>query len=324
MKFTLIDLHPAAENLQKVVKTSMNRKPRQLPAWMLYDAVGSQLFKAICEQPEYTLTRTEIELIELNAEAMANSVGDGVLVEFGIGNTNKVDPLLKSMQPSAFLALDISYSALKHSLNRLSNKHQNTQFIGICCDHSQLDFIPKNPHLDGKKLIGFFPGSSLGNFSDSEAIKLLQRFRSLLNGGPLLLGVDQPRDPAIMEAAYNDAAGVSEAFALNLLQRLNRDLQGDIKNDSFYYRVRWESKENRIEMALISKCEQKVTLAGEKWTFKKGETWITEHSVKYSPEATAILANQAGWNIKMRWHDSKEHVSIHLLVPKNNPNTNTK
>ena len=312
-----IDLHPAPTDLERLVQEGLQRHPRQLPAWLLYDAEGSELFSAICDQPEYSLTRTEIALLESHAAAIANAVGSGVVVEFGIGNAKKVDPLLSALQPSTFVALDISRSALEDSLADLAVQHPATKMLGICCDHSQLQDLPAHPWLMGERRIGFFPGSSLGNFTPQEAVRLLKRFRQLLAGGPLLLGLDQPRDPALLKAAYNDAAGVSRAFAFNLLKRLNRDLQGNAEAKNFRYQARWQADQQRIEMALVSRCAQTIQLAETAWTFSPNECWVTEHSVKYTPDAAADLAMQAGWQIEQRWHDDHDQISLHLLVPSN-------
>ena len=315
MTIELLDLHPAPADLRKLVEDGLRRTPRQLPAWLLYDKEGSRLFAAICEQPEYSLTRTELTLLNQHAEAMAAAVGNGVMVEFGIGHAPKVSPLLKAMQTSAFVALDISCSALQEALEGLSTTHPEVSMLGVCCDHSQLDALPDHPRLDGQPLVGFFPGSSLGNFTPDQAVTLLTRFRRLLRGGPLLLGLDQPRDPALLEAAYDDSAGVSAAFARNLLTRLNRDLRGDIDPTTFSYQAHWQPQASRIEMALVSRCDQTIQLAGRGWPFASGDLWITEHSVKYSPIAAAELAQRAGWRIEQRWHDPEEHLSMHLLQP---------
>ena len=287
MSIAFIDLHPAPTDLKRLVQEGLQRQPRQLPAWLLYDAEGSQLFAAICDQPEYSLTRTEIALLESHAGEIANAVGSGVVVEFGIGNAKKVDPLLKALGPKTFVALDISRSALEDSLTDLATQHPATQMLGICCDHSRLRALPTHPWLTGQRRIGFFPGSSLGNFTPNDAVMLLQHFRHLLNGGPLLLGLDQPRDPALLEAAYDDAAGVSKAFAFNLLKRLNRDLKGNAQPNNFRYEARWQADQQRIEMALVSRCAQTIKLAESTWSFEPNERWVTEHSVKYTPNAAA-------------------------------------
>ena len=315
MSITLLNLHPAPADLQRLVLDGLRRRPRQLPAWMLYDAEGSRLFAEICQQPEYTLTQREITLLEQNAPAIASATGPGLVVEFGIGNARKVDPLLTALGSSVFAALDISLSALDDALGGLAARHPSTAMVGICCDHTQLRQLPQHPALEGQPRIGFFPGSSLGNFTPKEAVQFLNNARQLLAGGPLLLGLDQPRDPALMEAAYDDAAGVSAAFARNLLNRLNRDLNGDANPENFRYRASWQPQQHRIEMALVSKRDQTVHLAGESWFFGNGDTWITEHSVKYSPTAAAALTAQAGWQIADRWEDPHQQVSLHLLRP---------
>lgn len=311
----LIDLHPAAADLRRLVHDGLSKQPKQLPAWLLYDAEGSRLFAEICQQPEYSLTRTEIQLLEKHAYSIAAAVGSGVMVEFGIGNARKVDPLLKALRPSTFIALDISRSALMEALRGLNSNHPEIPMLGICCDHSMLTEMPGHPWLQKKRRVGFFPGSSLGNFCPDAAVDLLKRFRHLLAGGPLLLGLDQPRDPQQLEAAYDDAAGISAAFARNLLHRLNRELNGTIDIRQFDYQARWEEQHQRIEMALISRCDQTVTLDGRPLTFAANERLITEHSVKYTPAATADLAAQAGWTIRQRWHDPADQLSLHLLEP---------
>ena len=311
----LIDLHPAAADLRRLVHDGLSKQPKQLPAWLLYDAEGSRLFAEICQQPEYSLTRTEIRLLEKQADNIAAAVGSGVMVEFGIGNARKVDPLLKALRPSTFIALEISRSALMEALRGLNSNHPDIPMLGICCDHSMLTEMPGHPWLQNKRRVGFFPGSSLGNFCPDAAVDLLKRFRHLLAGGPLLLGLDQPRDPQQLEAAYDDAAGISAAFARNLLHRLNRELNGTIDVSQFDYQARWEEQHQRIEMALISRCDQTFTLDGRPWTFAANERLITEHSVKYTPAATADLAAQAGWTIRQRWHDPADQLSLHLLEP---------
>jgi dimethylhistidine N-methyltransferase len=309
----LIDLHPAAADMHQLVREGMARQPRQLPAWFLYDAEGSRLFDQICEQPEYTLTRTEIALLNASAAEIATRLGAGVIVEFGAGSARKVGPLLAALQPAAYVALDISASHLRDALAALQPAHPRVPMLGICCDHSQLDALPPHPLLEGQRRLGFFPGSSLGNFNRQEAVQLLQRFRHLLAGGPLLLGLDHPKPAQRLEAAYNDAAGISAAFARNLLQRLNQDLQADFNPELFRYRARWQADHSRVEMALISCCDQQVSIDGQRWDFAADEPLVTEYSVKYSPAMAAALAQEAGWRCTARWHDAADSLSLHLL-----------
>jgi len=314
-----IDLHPAAADLRQLVLEGMARRPRQLPAWLLYDAEGSRLFEAITEQPEYTLTRVETALLEQRATAMAGAMAAGlsgspVLVEFGAGNLRKVSPLLRALGPAAFAALDISADHLAAACGVLQQAHPSLPVLGVCCDYSQLDALPDNPLLAGRPRLGFYPGSSLGNFDPGEARALLARFRRLLGPqGRLLIGIDQPRAVALMEAAYNDPSGVSAAFALNLLHRLNRELDGDFDPDAFRYEAWWEEEHSRIAMALVSRLTQSVGLAGAHWRFAQGEPLISEFSVKYTPEAFRALAGSAGWLPLARWSDPGGQLSLHLL-----------
>jgi len=316
----LLDLHPAPADLERLVLEGMARQPRQLPAWLLYDAEGSRLFEAIGQQPEYGLTRVETALLKERAPELAEALGEGiapapVLVEFGAGNLAKVGPLLEALQPAAYVALDISLNQLGPSCRALQERHPTVPVLGICCDYAELDQLPSHPLLEGRPRLGFYPGSSLGNFDPPQARELLQRFARLLGAnGRLLIGIDQPKERARLEAAYDDAAGVSAAFALNLLRRLNRELGGDFDPAAFSYRAHWQPTDSRIAMALVSRHPQTVTLAGRSWRFAAGEPLITEYSVKYTPAAFQALAAEAGWRAIRRWCDDADDLSLHLLV----------
>ena len=311
----LLDLHPAPADMRQLVIEGLSRQPKQLPAWFLYDAEGSRLFDLICQQPEYTLTATETALLEQEAPAIAAALGTGTLVEFGAGSARKVAPLLQALNQPAYVALDISAEHLEPACARLQQHFPAVPILGVCCDYSQLEQLPEHPLLSGTAHLGFFPGSSLGNFEPEAARQLLRQFRKLLGpGGKLLIGIDQPKARERLEAAYNDAAGVSAAFALNLLARLNRDLAGSFELNAFRYRARWQPEQSQIEMALVSQREQQVELAGQLWSFAKGEALISETSAKYSPEAFLALAASAGWRGAERWSDPAGDLSLHLLV----------
>jgi len=315
----LLDLHPAPADVRRLVIEGLSRSPKQLPAWFLYDAEGSRLFDLICQQPEYTLTATETALLEREAPAIATALGPGTLVEFGAGSARKVSPLLAAQAAAgrrpAYVALDISADHLQQACGRLQRRHPEADILGICCDYSQLQDLPPHPLLSGTAHLGFFPGSSLGNFEPEAAVALLRQFRRLLGpGGQLLIGIDQPKAVQRLEAAYNDAAGVSAAFALNLLARLNRELAGDFDLTAFTYRARWRPEVSQIEMALVSERAQTVTLAGKPWPFAAGEALITETSAKYSPEAFLELAAAAGWRGAGRWSDPASDLSLHRLL----------
>ncbi len=309
----LIDLHPPAADMEQLVRIGLNRCPRQLPAWFLYDEEGSRLFDRICEQPEYSLTRTEIALLESSAPEIASAIGEGVIIEFGAGSAQKVGPLLDAIHPAAYVALDISAEHLGKATAALQQLHPGVPMLGICCDHSTLKAVPEHPLLRDQRRIGFFPGSSLGNFEQHDAVRLLRHFKQLLKGGPLLLGLDQPKSKVRLEAAYNDDAGISAAFARNLLHRLNADLGANFDPQSFRYQARWQADQQRVQMALISSCDQVVKIADHSWTFRCDEPLITEYSLKYSPERAVALAQQAGWRWVRRWHDPDDDLSLHLL-----------
>jgi dimethylhistidine N-methyltransferase len=311
----LLDLHPKPADMRALVVEGLSRNPKQLPAWFLYDAEGSRLFELIGEQPEYTLTATETALLEQQAPAIAAALGPGTLVEFGAGSARKVAPLLGALRDPAYVALDISAEHLAQACGRLQRQFPTVPMLGICCDYTQLQQLPPHPLISGSAHLGFFPGSSLGNFEPDAAIALLAQFRRLLGpGGQLLIGIDQPKAVERLEAAYNDAAGISAAFALNLLQRLNRDLQGNFDPEAFRYRARWLPEASHIEMALVSQRAQEVDVAGQRWCFAAGEALITETSAKYSPEAFVRLAAAAGWRGQARWSDGANDLSLHLLV----------
>jgi L-histidine Nalpha-methyltransferase len=312
----MLDLHPAPADMARLVIEGLSRAPKQLPAWFLYDHEGSRLFDAICEQPEYGLTRTETALLNRHAPAMAAALGEGVLVEFGAGSARKVSPLLEALTPPGYVALDISAEHLQQACQNLQQRHPTIPVLGICCDYSLLQQLPQQPLLADRRRLGFYPGSSLGNFDPAEAVTLLGQFARLLgDDGRLLIGIDQPQPAAAMEAAYNDRAGLSAAFARNLLVRLNRELCGDFDPASFRYEAHWQAQHSRIAMALVSRHDQEVSLAGARWHFAAGEALISEYSHKYSPEAFRTLAAAAGWQALQRWGADDGSFSLHLLQP---------
>jgi dimethylhistidine N-methyltransferase len=313
--FELIDLHPAPADVAAAVRAGLQRQPRQLPAWLLYDQRGSELFAEICHQPEYQLTRTEQALLNAHARAIAAPLPAGPLVlEFGAGSAEKVSPLLDALRDPAYMAIDISAAHLGQAGSRLQARHPQVPMLGLCADYSQPLVLPLPPPLQQRPRLGFFPGSSLGNFEPAEALQFLGRLNQMLGLGSLLLiGIDQPRPPALLEAAYNDRAGISAAFALNLLTRLQRELGAELDPSGFSYRARWQEQEQRIEMALVSQGQQRLRLLGLELEFAPGEALITEYSYKFSPQAFIQLAAAAGWTPRGRWCDPADQFSLHLL-----------
>ena len=317
----LIDLHPGPGDVCAAVRKGLARQPRQLPPWLLYDQEGSRLFEAICQQPEYHLTRLEKGLLQRHGSHIGHcctSLSAGAMLtvmEFGAGGAHKVTPLLHALQPAAYVALDISATHVHRACIGLQALHPQVPMVAVCCDYEKLPALPEHPLLAGQRL-GFFPGSSLANCSRTGAVALLHHMATLLGPGSLLLiGMDQPRSIAAMEAAYDDAAGVSARFARNLLVRLNRDLGANFEPRHFAYQAHWDPREQRIEMALVSQREQVVCIpaleAEVHWA--SGEMLVTEHSHKWGAEEVQAMAREAGWQGVGRWCDSRNHFSLHLM-----------
>ena len=317
----LINLHPSPGDVCAAVGQGLARQPRQLPPWLLYDQEGSRLFEAICQQPEYHITRLEKDLLQRHGShvgrccAGRNGAAPLTVVEFGAGGAHKATPLLHALQPAAYVALDISATHVHRACIGLQALHPQVPMAAVCCNYEQLPALPDHPLLAGQRL-GFFPGSSLGNCSRAGAVALLRHMATLLGPGSLLLlGMDQPQDIAAMEAAYDDAAGVSARFARNLLARLNRELGADFQPRRFAYQARWDASEQRIEMALVSRREQVVSIPPLETVvpWARGETLVTEHSHKWGAEAVQAIAQEAGWHGVGRWCDSQDRFSLHLM-----------
>ena len=317
----LIDLHPSPGDLCTAVGRGLARQPRQLPPWLLYDQEGSRLFEAICQQPEYHITRLENQLLQHHAQHIRDcctghdAAAPVVVVEFGAGGAHKVTPLLKALQPAAYVALDISATHVHAACIGLQALHPRVPMVAICCDYGQLSALPEHPLLAGQRL-GFFPGSSLGNCSRAGAVALLHRMATLLGrGSKLLIGMDQPQSITAMETAYDDAAGVSARFARNLLVRLNRDLEANFQPRYFAYKAHWDASAQRIEMALVSQREHTVSIPplASMVHWATGEKLITEHSHKWGPEDVQAMAREAGWRGVGRWCDTRDRFSLHLM-----------
>jgi L-histidine N-alpha-methyltransferase len=313
--FEMIDLHPKPADMVTLAIEGLKHSPKKLPSWFLYDDEGSKLFDKICQQPEYSLTSTETALLNQHSLDITAALGMGTLIEFGAGSARKVSALLQALPNPAYVALDISSKHLFHACSRLQKQFPLIPMLGICCDYSQLHTLDFHPLLSKSTNLGFFPGSSLGNFEPKDACVLLTHFRKLLGPkGKLLIGIDQPKEIHRLEAAYNDRAGISRAFAINLLKRLNRDLQGTFDINNFSYQARWIPEASHIEMALLSKRTHEVFVAGQPWCFSKGEALITETSVKYTKQSFIKLAADAGWKSCSCWSDQNDDLSLHLLV----------
>lgn len=295
------------------------RRPRSIAPKFFYDAQGSALFDRICELPEYYPTRTEQALLEARAAEIAECLGaDAEIVEFGAGSSRKVRVLLGAMKrPRRFVPIDISGEHLHAAAAALRADHPGLDVQPIAGDFTRAIALPAR-HAEATRRVGFFPGSSIGNFTPDEALVFLRRARETLDhdgrGAGLLVGVDLVKDPAVLHAAYNDAAGVTAAFNLNLLARANRELGANFVLDRFAHYAFYQPGLQRIEMHLVSRCVQQVRLCGRAFDFAEGDTLHTENSHKFSVAGFQALARQAGYDPQAVWYDAARLFSIHWLA----------
>lgn len=291
---------------------ALRQRPRRIAPKYFYDARGSALFDAICELPEYYPTRTEIALLARHAREIAQLIGPGVeLVEPGAGASRKVRILLEALAlPARFLPIDISGEHLQQAASALRAQHPALEVHPVVADYTAgFDLPPAR----GRR-VGFYPGSSIGNFEPHEARELLAGMARWADGG-LLVGVDLVKDPEVLHAAYNDAQGITAAFNLNLLARANRELGADFNLSGFHHHALYQPMHRRIEMHLVSRRAQTVTLFGERFHFDEGESLQTENSYKYTLEGFQALARGAGFVPRAAWTDEARRFSLHWLVP---------
>ncbi|MFO1127849.1 MAG: L-histidine N(alpha)-methyltransferase [Rhodospirillales bacterium] len=305
-----------AEEFAAALVAGLSSRPQKsIPCKFLYDARGARLFTMICRLPEYYPTRTEFAILRRYGDHIANRLPAGaVLVEFGSGTSRKVDLLLARMaEPAAYVPLDVSVSCLDAAAARLARLFPGVRMEPVVADFSQPFRLPATlPH--GPR-VGFFPGSTIGNFDPPDAIRLLRRFRGVL--GPrsrMIVGVDLRKDPQILHAAYNDSAGVTAAFNLNLLVRANRQVGADFDLGEFDHCAHFNRSLGRIEMHLVSRRRQSVSIAGHRFQFAHGETIHTENSYKYSPREFREVVEAAGFAVKASWIDDRQLFSVHLLI----------
>ena len=313
----LTDLRPTPDDILGDVLAGLSRSPRRLPSKYFYDARGSQLFEQITRQPEYYLTRVEIELMERHAEAIAAAVGPRAhVVEYGSGSGRKTRLLLDALHdPVAYTPIEISRTALLASVERLAEEFADIELLPVCADFTQPVPLPAPERVPARTLV-FFPGSTLGNFVHDEALALLRSMRKTMGPrGAALVGIDLHKDTAVIEAAYNDAAGVTVAFTLNLLERLNREIGSDFDLGAFEHSAQYDPEHGRIETFLVSRHAQDVHVAGRGFHFAAGEPMQVEYSHKYSDAGFARLVAQADLRVTHAWNDDRDWFGQRLLVP---------
>lgn len=307
--------HRLANPLAAALVEGLRLKPRAVAPKFFYDERGSQLFDRICELPEYYPTRTELALLQRHGREMAECIGPGAdVIEYGAGSQRKIRLLLQALQrPARYVPMDISAEHLYAHARALAADHAGLPVQAWVADFSADVALP--PLAEGaQRRVGFFPGSSIGNFTPAEALTFLRRCAQGLRGGGLLVGVDLVKDPAVLHRAYNDAEGVTAEFNKNLLVRANRELGAGFDVDAFFHHAFYDPRQQRIEMHLVSAKRQTVTLYGERFLFDEGEAIHTEISCKYTVEGFQHLAREAGLQPKAVWCDPQRLFSVHWLA----------
>jgi dimethylhistidine N-methyltransferase len=309
-------LGPDLADFLDEVWAGLGQAQKTLPSKFFYDEIGSKLFDEITQLDQYYPTRTETDLLEAHAGTIASLMGPwATLVEFGAGSLIKIRNLLVAMdRPKAFVPIDISKEHLIESADQLAREFPHIQVRPVAADFASALDIGALVGDSRSKRIGFFPGSTIGNFSYPGAVKLLGAIGGVVGcGGDLLIGVDLKKDNEILLDAYNDCQGVTADFNRNLLVRINRELDGDFDLGTFRHHAPYNAIEGRIEMHLISVTDQTVNVAGKDFTFIEGESIHTENSYKYGVEEFLNLAGEAGFDPMRTWTDSEDLFSIHYL-----------
>lgn len=294
------------------VLAGFQTRPRAIPARWFYDLRGSELFEQITDLPEYYPTRVERAILADKADEIGEEIGAGrAVVEFGSGSSAKTPLLLRAIDPAAYVPVDISGEFLRESADGLSADFPNLPVYPVEADFTHRVPLPETI-ADTPKL-GFFPGSTIGNFIPPSAVDFLRAMKETLGtGAMLLIGMDRVKGEDILVPAYDDAAGVTGAFNLNLLERINRELAGDIPIDAFRHRAIWNDMLARIEMHIEAVRDVRFTVAGQRVEMAQGETIHTENSHKYGPRDARILLRAGGWTVTREWTDKADQFALIL------------
>lgn len=309
------DLHPSPDDITGDVVAGLSATPKRLPSKYFYDRRGSELFEEITRQPEYYPTRVELALLEASAPQIAERVGPRAhVVEYGSGSGRKTRLLLDALDdPVAYTPIEISRAALSASVARLDREFGDIELLPVCADFTQPVPLP-GPARAADHAFVFFPGSTIGNFVHDDAVRLLRAmYQTMGPRGGALVGIDLQKDPALIERAYNDANGVTAAFTLNLLARLNRDIGSDFDLDAFAHRATYVQAAGRIETFLVSTRAQTVHVEGRAFAFADGEAMQVEYSHKYTDAGFDAMAAAADLRVTRRWNDPDDWFGLRLL-----------
>lgn len=300
------------DTMRRDVLAGLSASPKTLPSKYFYDEEGSALFDRITELDAYYPTRTERGIMEMHIREMADAVGqDVVLIEYGSGSSDKTRLLLDALPNlTSYIPIDISAEHLERTVQELQEAYPNLVINPVAADYTKPLVIPDDPVRRRKRVV-YFPGSTIGNFKPEGARQFLEQISAVIGmGGGLLLGVDRKKERSVLELAYNDPEGVTAAFNLNLLVRLNRELGADFDLRAFSHNAFYDEEQGRIEMHLVSACDQAVCLGEHLFTFHDGESIHTENSYKYDVADAVDLAATADLELVRDWTDAKEWFSV--------------
>jgi dimethylhistidine N-methyltransferase len=301
----VVGVPPASADFLSDVIAGLSSEPRTLPCKYFYDERGAALFQKICELPEYYITRTEIDILARHRGEIAAHLGAQInLIGLGTGSGTKTRILIEALEkPAGYIPVDISEKQLRKSTALFHNIFPDLEILPVCADYLQPVALPSALRKAARNVV-YFPGSTIGNFEPDEATQFLRRVAKVCRqGGALLIGVDLRKGQDVIEAAYNDTAGVTAQFNLNLLARANRELGADFDLQHWQHRAIYNSDTGRIEMYLLSQIDQGVHIGDHTFGFRTGEKIITEFSYKYAPEGFAALARNAGFEFRKMWTD---------------------
>ncbi|MFQ5874177.1 MAG: L-histidine N(alpha)-methyltransferase [Dehalococcoidia bacterium] len=315
-RIRLHDFKPGQDRFLAEVLNSLQKSQKELPSKYFYDEQGSCLFESICDLDEYYIPRTEVAIMEANIEEMVELLGPSVvLIEYGSGNSAKTRILLDHLhEPAAYVPIDISREQLLRATKELASSYPGLEVFPVCADYTSGFELPV-PKQPSKRKVGYFPGSTIGNFDPIPAKHFLEHIAGVCGpGGGLLIGVDLKKDPSVLHHAYNDSQGVTAAFNLNLLERINRELNCDFQLEGFEHYAFYNPLEGRIEMHLVSLRDQTVRLDNVTIPFAKGESIWTESSYKFNLDEFQQLAAAVGFKVEHIWTDEQQWFSMQYLV----------
>lgn len=310
-----LDLHPESGAIFEDVIEGLTEEQKWLSSMYFYDQKGSDLFQKICQQPEYYLTQSEIDILETNIRDIVHRVGTNpLIIDLGSGASRKIQLLLDHLDAGAkYMAIDISKEILLKSTQSIAEKYPTIETYAVCADFTQIPNI-ENLHDGTHNVVFFFPGSTIGNFDPGEAVDIMKSIRAAMKpGDSMIIGIDLEKDADVLNAAYNDAAGVTAEFNKNILNRINNDVDADFDLDKFEHIAFYNPEHYRVEMHLKSTAAHAVGVQGFVIYLSEGETIHTENSYKYNEMLMSLLFGRSGFELRQQWTDAKRWFSVNYV-----------